>query len=72
MLFILKRVTKVHYDENESFVIRARSHVHARKIASQWNGDEGSETWLNPQLSSCKQLKNDGVYGVVIRNYKAG
>jgi hypothetical protein len=62
----------VIYDANNGFVIRAETEQHAREIASQQRGDEGSSTWLDPRRSSCRELTADGPTEVIIRDFNAG
>lgn len=60
------------WDCNNGFVIRAETEQHAREIASQQRGDEGSATWLDPQRASCRELTGDGPQEVILRDFNAG
>ena len=75
-LYLLERnafqPAMVIYDCNNGFVIRADTEQRAREIASQQQGDEGRSTWLDPKLSSCRELSADGPEQVVIRDFNAG
>ena len=59
-LYVLRRLDPARYDEAREMVVRARSSSVARKIASEYRGDEGEDAWLNPEDSSCRELKADG------------
>lgn len=74
-LFLLKlpESDEVRWDSAYGFVIAAESHHQARKIAAEHCGDEGPETWLNPNKSSCSILNPDKTpEGVVLRDFCAG
>jgi hypothetical protein len=74
-LFLLKlpESDKVRWDSAYGFVIAAESHHQARKIAAEHCGDEGPETWLNPNKSSCSILNPDKTFeGVILRDFCAG
>ena len=65
------------HDSSVGFVVRAESREKARMIASKGRGDEGSDFWLNPKLSSCETLAyilNDATdeAGIVLRSFNAG
>lgn len=62
----------VIYNANNGFVIRAETEQHAREIASQQRGDEGSVTWLDPKRSKCRELTADGPPELVLRDFNAG
>lgn len=67
------------YDKVFGFVVRAENEEEARKLADaqagqenfpHWNGVQ-EHPWLNPQLSMCQPLINEGIAGVILRNYNA-
>lgn len=73
-LYILSRLHTASYDEARAMVIRAKSPMTARKIASQHRGDEGSgsrgsELWLNSAETSCTELKADGPEEMIIWDF---
>ncbi len=58
-----------YYDSNRSFIIRAKSAVHARKLANIKGGDENNKhsyPWLNKDLTICRQLKADGEAKIIM------
>ena len=57
------------YDKAFGFVVCAHDAKEARLFASQQCGDEDSDCWLDPKLSSCKILNNKHKLGVVLRDY---
>lgn len=59
------------YDKSFGFIVRARSEAMARTIAAAEAGDEGKEAWLDPTLSICKPLTNNGTIGVVMIDFHA-
>lgn len=59
------------WDCNLGFVVRADSPSEARKIASKKQSDEGDEVWLDPSITSCRQLKSLGPKGVVLTDYRS-
>lgn len=72
-LYILKRlIGRPVYDANNGFVIRAHDAADARRMASENNGDEGAATWLDPDLSTCAELTDDGERGVILQDFNAG
>ena len=58
-LYFLNRKDLCGYDERQSFVVRAKSPVAARKLVNARREDEG-EIWLDPGKVTCKELKTDG------------
>lgn len=72
MLWILRSNREMYYDTYDSFVVRARNSKEARQlVASNPCGDEGRETWLNDEHSTCEPLKNSGESGVILGSYNA-
>lgn len=74
-LYLLKNLDHDdrQYDIARGFVIRAKSSEEARKIASQHCGDEGLETWLDPEMSSCVRIPTKSTLsGVILRDFNAG
>lgn len=74
-LYLLKPIKddsgpwKNWYDKAFGFVIFAESEANARKIASEWHGDEGSKPWLDPSLTYCKELTTCDRECVVLESY---
>lgn len=60
------------YDKAFGFVVRADTEFAARKIASEFSGDEGKTAWLSESLSQCAELHSEGQEGLIIREFAAG
>lgn len=76
-LYLLKRKDEeILYDANDGFVIRAKSARRARVLAYYKTSDEGhfmgSDFWLNPKKSSCRQIKKTGLEMIILQDYNAG
>lgn len=71
-LWILGRKDDVDWDENRGFIIRAETAQEARRTASLNASDEGAETWIQPQKSTCKELREGGRRGIILRDFNAG
>lgn len=75
-LWILERSpfqpAMVIYDASNGFVVRAEDETRARLLASQHKGDEGASTWMDPALSSCRELTVDGPEQMILRDFNAG
>lgn len=63
---------KNSYDVTNGLVVRAKTPQKARKLASKECGDEGPDSWLSPNFSSCRRLKVDGPEGVIFTDFNAG
>lgn len=74
-IYHLTRQGQTGWDEVRAFVVVAEDRTSARKIASDFAGDEGAETWLTPALSRVHQLGFTATYvrrpGVVVRDYRS-
>ena len=68
-LYVLNRIEPASYDEARSMVVRARSPKAARKIASGFRGDEGTEAWLDPTTTTCEELKTDGPEKLIVCDF---
>lgn len=64
------------YDCTAGFVIRAKTELAARLIATKDGyGDEKRrhpDFWENEEYSSCEQLTESGKPGVILRDFNAG
>lgn len=60
------------YDCHYGMVVRANLPSHARAIAADQFGDEGSEVWLDPKATSCKKIKTEGKPEVILKDFRAG
>lgn len=61
------------WDCVQSMVIRAPNAKYARKIAKYaTDGDEPAKTWLNPKLTTCKALRQEGEPGLILRDRLEG
>jgi len=68
------------YDKSFGFVVRAETPKKARKIAHENAGDENrgaflgmqisttNSPWIDPNFSTCRQLKTEGKSGLVIQD----
>jgi hypothetical protein len=65
--YLLERKDRVGWDEVCQYLIEAQSPAEARKLAAEHPGDEGSATWLTPELATCQQLKPGTKSRVAIR-----
>ena len=75
-LWILRPIPKCKewvpwYDKCFGVVVRAPDEEAARALASNENGDEGEEVWLNENKTSCIELTGDGPAEVVITDFAA-
>lgn len=71
-LFVLRRNDKPRYDEYDTFVIRAKSHKHARQMASESHADEGPDIWLDELLTTCETLPTKGALAIIVGSFNAG
>ena len=71
MLWLLKPIKgwKPWYDKAFGFVVRAQTEQEARKFASSECGDEGPDVWLQPGVTTCVKLTDEGGTGVILRHY---
>lgn len=60
------------YDCANGFIVEAENEAQARLLASEQHGDEGAEAWLNPEYSSCDELKLTGEPSIWMRDFHAG
>lgn len=73
MIFILRRLEEEpEYDAVNGFVIRAGSHAHARRIASENAKDEGPSVWMDVDRSTCNQIGEKGLDGVILKDVNEG
>ena len=71
-LFLVKRIKPTGWDETNGVVVRANSPSEARELAASSRGDEGEDTWRNPELTTCNVLSKEGEPGVIIIDFHAG
>lgn len=73
-LWLLTRLADTPvYDVTNGMVVRAESEERARKVAAALTiSDDGPETWLNPNGSTCDELTAHGAEMVVLRDFNAG
>jgi hypothetical protein len=70
--YLLKRVDEhVDYDEAAGFVVLAHDADEARSLASEQAWDEGADTWLNGDRTTCEVLEPTGGARVVLRDQRA-
>lgn len=61
------------YDIATGFIVRATSPQQARKFASECCSDEGPQTWIDPQFSTCRRLTPESAgLGIIMRDFRAG
>jgi hypothetical protein len=64
------------WDKAFGFVIRAKTQERARDMASKNSGlenkAEGLNPWLDPEYSSCIELKSDGPEEEIMRDFMRG
>lgn len=53
---------------NTAMVVRAACETCARGVAAGAAGAEGPAVWRDPERSTCKRVKEDGISGVVLRS----
>ena len=68
-LYVLRRLDPARPGECRAFVVRAENSKKARNLASLYRGGEGSGVWVDPNETSCKQLKADGVEEMIVQDY---
>ncbi len=56
------------YDKMFGIVVRAENEEIARYIASENNGEEKPEAWLNEDYSTCEEILSDGEEMVILRD----
>ena len=70
-LYLVKRNDFCRIDENDSFVIRARSSIRARQIANSRCMDEGN-IWEDVSLVTVRELKQEGKEDVICTESMSG
>lgn len=72
-LYFLSRLHGcTNYDQYDSFVVRAENENRARIIASGEAGDEGPESWIDTEETSCTELACAGAERVILGSFNAG
>ena len=72
-LYILERKAKVpEYDVMNKLVVRAGNEERARQMAAARAGDEGAQTWLDPELSWCDTVYTLGPEAYICISFNAG
>lgn len=71
MIFLLKRIGRVGYDEVKGIVVCAQSDSEARGIAAAACGDEGPGAWLHSNFSTCDYV-NPQDTGMILVDFRAG
>lgn len=51
-----------------ALVVRAACVTCARAVAAGAAGVEGTAVWRDPERSTCKEVKQEGINGVVLRS----
>ena len=70
-LWRLERAT-CDYDEMLGFVIRAKTALDARRIASEKRGTESKIEWLDVLKSTCVEIEQEGEECVILDSFNAG
>jgi len=72
-LYLIKRKDEIGWDEYCGFVISAKTPREARQTASHRACDEGFETWLSSDLSSCQKIGTTHRRpGILLDSFNAG
>ena len=71
MIYLLKRVGVIGYDEYDAKVVRAQDEQAARAIANRDTGDEG-KAWENPEKVICEVVLYEGEPGEILESFNAG
>lgn len=67
-LYMLKR--KIHnHNHNNSHIVRAFNSRQARVTASLHDSGASAQDWLEPELTTCRQVKMDGPIEVIHTDY---
>lgn len=72
-LYILRPIEnwKSWYDKCFGVILQAETEEAARKLASECNGDEGPDVWLNPDKTSCNILTAGDKEKVIMIDFAA-
>ena len=60
------------YDKVHKIIVRAKTCSEARRIASECSLSEGISVWLNPKLTVCTALTDEGEVGLIIKEQVDG
>lgn len=71
MLFLLKRIDGVGYDEYDSMLISEVSEYKARRLACENCADEGG-IWADEAIVTCEVITPATNYGIIINSFNAG
>tara|TARA_R110002074_G_C11963222_1_gene609840 strand:+ start:144 stop:359 length:216 start_codon:yes stop_codon:yes gene_type:complete len=71
MIYLLKRLEDIGWDEYAAKVVRAESEKEARALANQNVGDEG-KIWEYSTCVSCEEVDTQEYSAVILQSYKAG
>lgn len=63
---------KAPYEKAGGFVVRASDEDEARSYAADQAGDEGSDVWIDGNVTACTELAIEGSRGVVLRDFASG
>lgn len=63
----MKQLYLLQVADGPSVVVRAACEPCARSVAVAQAGAEGTTVWRDPERSTCKVVKQDGISGVVLR-----
>lgn len=70
-LYLLHRLNRVDWDENEGFVIRAPNSQKAREMANAEFAAEGA-IWEDHDLVACDKISVSGMNCVILKSFNAG
>lgn len=59
------------YDRAFGHIVRANTEDEARELAANECGDESSDAWLDPNMSTCHELLEGGRAGVIMTDFHA-
>ena len=68
-LWKLTRTDQVDYDQYDSFVVRARSELEARRLVTQF---APSSTWTKDENVTCVELLKNGSTMIILAKFIRG
>lgn len=64
----MKQIYLLQVTGGPALVVRAACETCARSVAVAAAGPEGTAVWRDPERSTCKLVKQEGISGVVLRS----
>jgi hypothetical protein len=69
-IWVLQREDSAGWDEAGGFVVRAPTEDAARRRAALAHRAEPAELWLDPRVTTCEEVPQDGPLEVVLVDYR--